>query len=58
MTIHAQQRGLIVEDDPAWQEILAELLTDMGLAVDIADSLDAAIAALRAASHRLAVVDL
>ncbi len=51
-------RALIVEDSPAWQDILAEILTDMGLAVDIAPDLPAAVASLRAAPHRLAVVDL
>lgn len=51
-------RALIVEDSPAWQEILAEILTDMGLAVDIAQDLPSAVASLRAAPHRLAVVDL
>jgi len=51
-------RALIVEDDPSWQQILSEILTDDGLAVDVADSLEAAIASLRAAPHRLAVVDL
>lgn len=51
-------RALVVEDDPAWQQILAELLTDAGLAVDLADSAIAASACLRAAPHRLAIVDL
>jgi DNA-binding NarL/FixJ family response regulator len=53
-----QPRALIVEDSPAWQEILAEILTDEGLAVDVASSLDAAVASLSRAPHRLAVVDL
>ena len=51
-------RALVVEDDPAWQEILAEILVDAGLAVDVADSLQTAVAELRRAPHRLAVVDL
>ncbi|MBN1935972.1 MAG: response regulator [Anaerolineae bacterium] len=51
-------RALIVEDDRSWQHILSELLTDAGLAVDVVDSLDNATAALRAAPHRLAVIDL
>ena len=51
-------RALIVEDDRSWQQILAEILTDAGLAVDVADTLEAAVDALRAAPHRLAVVDL
>lgn len=54
----AQLRALIVEDDRAWQQILSEILTDAGLAVDVADSLPAAVAALKSAPHRLAVVDL
>jgi DNA-binding NarL/FixJ family response regulator len=51
-------RALIVEDDDAWQEILSEILTDASLAVDVASNVDEAIAALRAAPHRLAVIDL
>ena len=53
-----QPRALIVEDSPAWQEILAEILTDEGLAVDTASSLEAAVASLCRAPHRLAVIDL
>jgi DNA-binding NarL/FixJ family response regulator len=53
-----QPRALIVEDSPAWQEILAEILTDEGLAVDTANSLEAAVTSLCAAPHRLAVIDL
>lgn len=53
-----QPRALIVEDSPAWQEILAEILTDEGLAVDVASSLEAAVASLCRAPHRLAVIDL
>jgi DNA-binding NarL/FixJ family response regulator len=51
-------RALIVEDDRSWQEILAEILIDAGLDVDVADSLEMARAMLRDRSHRLAVVDL
>lgn len=51
-------RALVVDDDPSWQQILSEILTDQGMAVDVADSLAAAVACLRAAPHRLAVVDL
>lgn len=51
-------RALVVEDDRSWQQILAEILTDAGMDVDIADSLPAAVACLAAAPHRLAVVDL
>ncbi|MBN1579316.1 MAG: response regulator [Anaerolineae bacterium] len=51
-------RALIVEDNRAWQQILNEMLTDMGLAVDLANSLTSAVDQLRAVPHRLAVVDL
>jgi DNA-binding NarL/FixJ family response regulator len=50
--------ALVVEDDRSWQQIVTEILTDIGLGVDVADSLEAAVGALRAAPHRLAVVDL
>lgn len=53
-----QPRALVVEDSPAWREILAELLTDEGLAVDLAGNFAEALVCLRAAAHRLAVVDL
>jgi DNA-binding NarL/FixJ family response regulator len=51
-------RALVVEDDRSWQQILAEILTDAGLVVDVADNLEAAVSTLREAPHRLAVVDL
>ncbi len=51
-------RTLIVEDTDAWQEILTEILSDMGLAVDVASNLDAAVALLKDHQHRVAVVDL
>ncbi len=51
-------RALIIEDSDAWQQILAELLEDAGLAVDIAVDLDSARALMRAHPHRLAVIDL
>ena len=51
-------RALVVEDDRSWQQIVAEILTDLSLAVDVADTLEAAVEALAAAPHRLAVVDL
>jgi DNA-binding NarL/FixJ family response regulator len=56
--VNVAQRALIVEDDRSWQQILSELLTDAGLAVDVADDLELAVAYLREAPHRLAVVDL
>lgn len=51
-------RALVVEDDPAWQQILGEILADCGLAVDVASSLPGAITAIQSQPHRLAVVDL
>ena len=56
--IPSPPRALIVEDDRSWQQILSEILTDAGLAVDVTDSLEGAIDSLRASPHRLAVVDL
>jgi DNA-binding NarL/FixJ family response regulator len=58
MTNLAALRALIVEDDASWQQILSEILTDAGLTVDVADSLETATESLRTAPHRLAVVDL
>ena len=57
MTVEAV-RALVVEDDPAWQQILGEILGDMGLSVDVAGSLEEAEAALRQHSHRVAILDL
>ncbi len=51
-------RALIVEDDRVWQQILGEILTDAGLAVDVAANLEDAIPLMRSAPHRLAVADL
>jgi DNA-binding NarL/FixJ family response regulator len=51
-------RALVVEDDASWRHILAEILTDVGLAVDAVADLESALAAIRDASYRLAVVDL
>jgi len=51
-------RALVVEDNPAWQQIVSEILRESGLEVDLAGGLDAASFLLRHTSHRLAVVDL
>ncbi|MCB0203775.1 MAG: response regulator [Anaerolineae bacterium] len=51
-------RALVVEDDPSWQQILVEILTDEGLDVDLADSLPTADACIGRRTHRLAVIDL
>lgn len=51
-------RALVVEDNPGWQEILAEILGDLGLSVDVAGDAAAATARIAAGGYRLAVVDL
>lgn len=51
-------RALIIEDNPGWQDILAEILADMGLVVDVTGDFEAAARSITAAPHRLAVVDL
>ena len=51
-------RAIVVEDDPSWQQILVEILSDSNLCVDVADNLDDAIRLLRSEPHRLALVDL
>jgi len=51
-------RALIVEDDRSWQQILAEMLTDAGLTVDLASNLQDALRLVKESPHRLAVVDL
>ncbi len=51
-------RALVVEDDPSWQQILGEILADMGLEVDLADSYSTAVELLRKTPHRVAILDL
>ncbi len=51
-------RALVVEDDPAWQQILREILEDSGLAVDLAPGRAEAVDKLRESAHRLAILDL
>ena len=51
-------RALVAEDSRSWQQILGELLSDMGLTVDCANSYDSAVAALQRHTHRLAIIDL
>jgi len=51
-------RAIVIEDDPSWQQILSEILTDCGLAVDVADNLEDAQQILKREPHRLALVDL
>lgn len=58
MNANNSARVLIVEDERSWQQILSEILSDAGLVVDIADTLESALTLLRMYPHRLAVVDL
>ena len=51
-------RALVVEDDPSWQQIIGEILSDCGLEVDTATSLEESALALKSQAHRIAVVDL
>ena len=51
-------RALVVEDDPSWQQIIGEILSDCSLEVDVATNLMDATIQLKSQSHRLAVVDL
>lgn len=50
--------ALVVEDDSSWQQILSEILSDSGLEVDVAGSVEEAAQLLKFQPHRLAVVDL
>lgn len=50
--------ALVVEDNPGWQEILAEILGDLGLSVDVAGDAVTAAERIAAGGYRLAVVDL
>ena len=58
MSDASKPRALVVEDNPAWRQIVSEILHDNGLEVDLAGGLDEASFLLRHTSHRLAVVDL
>lgn len=51
-------RALVVEDDPAWQQILREILEDSELTVHLASSYQEATAKLREEAYRLAILDL
>src|SRR5512146_462893 len=51
-------KALVVEDDHSWQQILSELLSDCGMEVEVAASVEEASLHLKAETHRLAVVDL
>ncbi len=58
MTENITQRGLIIEDDLAWQEIISETFSDCGIGIDIASNLDDAIHRIQEKSHRVATIDL
>jgi DNA-binding NarL/FixJ family response regulator len=51
-------QALVLEDDRSWQQILSEILTDAGLAVDICSNLEEAQKRLHENAYRFAVVDL
>jgi len=55
--LSALARALLVDDDPNWQQILREILEDMGLEVDTAASL-AQVQKFASGPHRLAILDL
>lgn len=52
------ERALIVEDERSWQQILKEILTDSGMVVKVAATLEEALSLVRTQSFRLAIVDL
>ncbi len=56
--MNSPARALVVEDDPSWQQILIEILSDHHLEVEVAGTLEEALACLKEKSHRLAIVDL
>lgn len=49
---------LVVEDQPAWRELLGELLNDIGFQMRAASSYDAALAALTEGPYDLALIDV
>ena len=53
-----KKHALVVEEERAWQEILSEILQDMGLVVDVAENLEQAVEVLRSHPIRFMVVDL
>ncbi len=50
--------ALVVEDDRSWRQLLAEMLADLGVHVDVVGDLPQAIVSIRERSHHIAVVDL
>jgi DNA-binding NarL/FixJ family response regulator len=55
--LSAATKALVVDDDANWQNILKEILEDLGLVVDVAGSM-AQAQKFAAGSHRLAFLDL
>ena len=51
-------RAIVIDDEPSWQDVLAEILRDFGMPVDVASNFAEAENKLRGVPHRLAVVDL
>lgn len=58
MSTHTENKILVVEDDPSWQNLLNELIVDLGFTADIASDLDQAELFLHNTTHNLAIVDL
>lgn len=58
MTPTGAWRALIVEDEPAWRELLTEMLHDVGATIRVASDYDAALAALLEGPYQLALIDL
>lgn len=58
MSKKIQSLVLVVEDDPSWQQILHELLSDAGLEVETVDNLDTALKSIHETHHHLMIVDL
>jgi len=50
--------ALIVEDDRSWQEILTEILVDLGFQVDVCDDFQSAVSKLHSTTYRLGIIDL
>ena len=55
---HLKGTALVVEDDPGWREVFAELLGDAGFAARTCASLGEALGLLRRRRFSIAVVDL
>ncbi|MEQ1527805.1 MAG: PAS domain S-box protein [Methylococcales bacterium] len=55
---HRDARLLLVEDDPVNQEVARQLLTEVGLQVDVVDNGAEAVAAVRDGQYALVLMDL